>query len=66
MFSGYLYNWYPQPTQENPMIDTQPMSADNGDSAGFDTPTDIGWDRNVRLKHNSEIKDPIIEYNRYI
>ena len=42
IFSGYLYHWYPQPMQESSIIDTQPTSADSGDSARFHTPADVG------------------------
>src|ERR1700677_4275480 len=43
MYSGVLCVDTPNRRRESPIVDTQPTSADAGDSAAFDTPADVGW-----------------------
>src|SRR6202453_698322 len=48
MYSGVLCVDTPSRRRESPIVDTQPTSADAGDSAAFDTPADVGWVRMSR------------------
>src|ERR1700677_1194362 len=48
MISDCLCVDTPSRRRESSIVDTQPTSADTGDSATFDTPADIGWVRITR------------------
>ena len=48
MYSDVLCVDTPSRRRGSSIVDTQPTSADGGESAAFDTPADVGWDRMIR------------------